>query len=638
MSKIQSIHINNFKFFGDSKAIELGGNNLLLYGENGSGKSSITQAILKLLECVTTTPDDITQMFSSNSDANQKSLLNIHTNGNNEDAFVEIIDDSGRTYKMSAVDNGLQENMYLVESYRSSEFINYQSLFAFQQLRDDRNYNWHDVFEYAVNPYVKTGTFEYLGEPLRNLAVMLSALRDQKRLLEPSVNNPQKQVIYAKNQPFQSFLRLLDRVNEELDQLVDYLDKNVNKIIKNLKYDFEVSFALSQAIEYEKHDSWIKIIEYVITLTLEKYEGKNVKVKDPAKFLNEAKMAALAFAIRWAIATRGLMDDAAPEALRVLVLDDLMISLDMGNRDRLLDFILDDIVLSKYQIVFMTHERSLFENVGHRLKIKYHLQDMNLEPHGWIVKEMYDHEVDKKHFPMILPAESPIGRALAYYKGNDRPIDYSACGNALRQAIEGELKRLFKLWRLVDGDGEIIDWEPRMLRSLVETGMYEFPKHGYGVEKLEKLDLLREFVLNPTSHYNPTSNFYKEELDSAFEIYNTLHEMQTREIVPCDAVLAFKIDTIKGGSRQYEICVLKELYAQYNPKRRKYEFHDVQFQGKIREVGQDFHNIRGSFKKIYEETIDFINAESPIDKTRTLFDEIFYNGKSLNQIVAEICI
>lgn len=27
--------------------------------------------------------------------------------------------------------------------------------------------------------------------------------------------------------------------------------------------------------------------------------------------------------------------------------------------------------------------------------------------------------------------------------------------------------------------------------------------------------------------------------------------------------------------------------------------------------------------------------EIPIDKTRTLFDEIFYNGKSLNQIVTE---
>ena len=53
MSRIKSIHIHNFKFFDEQKAIELGdtGKHLLLYGENGSGKSSVYWALYTLFEC-----------------------------------------------------------------------------------------------------------------------------------------------------------------------------------------------------------------------------------------------------------------------------------------------------------------------------------------------------------------------------------------------------------------------------------------------------------------------------------------------------------------------------------------------------------------------------------------------------------
>ena len=50
MSRIKTLHINNFKFFRNSTPIELNGKHLLLYGENGSGKSSVYYAIYTLLE------------------------------------------------------------------------------------------------------------------------------------------------------------------------------------------------------------------------------------------------------------------------------------------------------------------------------------------------------------------------------------------------------------------------------------------------------------------------------------------------------------------------------------------------------------------------------------------------------------
>ena len=52
--RLHELHIQNFKFFPkhDTKSplLEINGKNLLIYGENGSGKSTIYWAIYTLLE------------------------------------------------------------------------------------------------------------------------------------------------------------------------------------------------------------------------------------------------------------------------------------------------------------------------------------------------------------------------------------------------------------------------------------------------------------------------------------------------------------------------------------------------------------------------------------------------------------
>lgn len=50
MKRIKEVHINNFKFFPESEPIKIDGKNILLYGENGSGKSSFYWALYTLLE------------------------------------------------------------------------------------------------------------------------------------------------------------------------------------------------------------------------------------------------------------------------------------------------------------------------------------------------------------------------------------------------------------------------------------------------------------------------------------------------------------------------------------------------------------------------------------------------------------
>jgi len=74
MNGIQKITIQNFKAFRDAKSFNLKGKHLLIYGSNGSGKSSLYFALYTILQCDTKPISAINKYFDQQSDEN---LLNI---------------------------------------------------------------------------------------------------------------------------------------------------------------------------------------------------------------------------------------------------------------------------------------------------------------------------------------------------------------------------------------------------------------------------------------------------------------------------------------------------------------------------------------------------------------------------------
>lgn len=62
--RIDRIELCNFRSFYGTSVLELGGKNLLLYGENGTGKSSLALAIQRLLE--TSRPNGAAPKFEYN--------------------------------------------------------------------------------------------------------------------------------------------------------------------------------------------------------------------------------------------------------------------------------------------------------------------------------------------------------------------------------------------------------------------------------------------------------------------------------------------------------------------------------------------------------------------------------------------
>src|SRR5690554_5431958 len=68
MSRIDTLQIHNFKFFNEQEPIKLEGKHLLLYGENGSGKSSIYWSLYTMLQSATKDRNQIEKYFIPNND------------------------------------------------------------------------------------------------------------------------------------------------------------------------------------------------------------------------------------------------------------------------------------------------------------------------------------------------------------------------------------------------------------------------------------------------------------------------------------------------------------------------------------------------------------------------------------------
>lgn len=109
MQRIQSITLRNFKFFygleteQKQNKIDLNQNNLLLYGENGSGKSSIYWALYTFLQSCLKTDVQIKKYFDPTDSQN---LRNRFSSDTDDSAIIlEIVDENGARTKKFLIES-----------------------------------------------------------------------------------------------------------------------------------------------------------------------------------------------------------------------------------------------------------------------------------------------------------------------------------------------------------------------------------------------------------------------------------------------------------------------------------------------------------------------------------------------------
>ena len=529
MQKIKKITLNNFKFFHGKESIELDRKNLLLYGENGAGKSSIYWALYTFLQSVFKTDNkDIQKYFDP---SKPESLVNRFANGNPESEITIYFEDGEGTVteKCISLDKINTKTGRLVkDANQSSDLINYKLLSRLYDFRNSEEIDLFHFFEREVMMFIQfriefTKHDDSAGN--KNASDWWKYLKAE---LEPYPG------IYA--EPYRKFQTAVSQFNSEFEFYLNKITEQANKYLQNnFKQKIKIRFEYQQC-QYNprnKHNGGRdrRTIPPKIMLKIEflheKLNGGLIDLNRPHTFLNEAKLTTIALAIRLAIIDEKLVSDAP----KILVLDDLLISLDMSNRDCVLDIILKE--YKHFQLLIFTHDRAFFNLIRKRL-------DAETSNGDWIFKEMF-YDVDETTGipkPFIPDLKDYLHLAKKYLK----EFDYPACANYLRK----ECERLLTKQILPENLTLKVTDDKGSVTAQLDDLIANFKKYYEGVNgdftKFNKLKEYKDLLLNPLSHDNIESPIYRLELESVLAVLIEMQKLKPFLLVPVDGKSP---DTIK---------------------------------------------------------------------------------------------
>jgi energy-coupling factor transporter ATP-binding protein EcfA2 len=532
MQKISKFTLNNFKFFFGEVAINFNRKNMLIYGENGSGKSSIYWSLYTFLQSVFKDNAEIRKYFEPKHPEN---LINRYsTEPSNSSIIIELKDDASAitTKEISLSQINTKTDQLIRELTLGSDFINHHTLSRIYAYYHKEEINLFNIFEYELLAFIAFKTpLAKQGETGGN--VNAEVWWEYIKTAIPKIND--KDIIEA----------YLKEFNDNFDTYLKDITELANTYItERFKEKFNIFFEYRPATYPLPADGEtlalnlkVKAPEIIMTVKMitDKIAEEEKKIIDsPQSFLNEARLSTIALALRLAI-----LDEKYVEAYpKVLILDDMLMSMDMSNREFLLNLILDN-YQDKYQIIFMTHQRGLFEDAKKTIQQHYirkskdggetntEIQSIEWNKY-WEAVEMYEGEDEKGiPIPKILPSGSSLQKAIYYFKEN---IDYSACGNNLRGALEEFFREFIPKNHFRDDKGNPIDEKNLMLHELLQQAKKYFTFVGFDVKPLDKLDRYREQSLNRASHYNPKTEFYKKELNEIFGLIELLKKTKSLQL------------------------------------------------------------------------------------------------------------
>jgi energy-coupling factor transporter ATP-binding protein EcfA2 len=156
-SRLHKIEITNFKAFKETFTLDLEGRHLLLYGQNGSGKSSLYWAIYTFLQSAQKKKGEIAKYFDEN---NPENLLNIHTKdqsprpaGQLAFTFRDQATGADITHRLSQSVHSTCNDPFILKGDLASDFITYRFTFGFSHFRNSEKFNVWPLFEQEILPF-----------------------------------------------------------------------------------------------------------------------------------------------------------------------------------------------------------------------------------------------------------------------------------------------------------------------------------------------------------------------------------------------------------------------------------------------------------------------------------------------------
>lgn len=533
--KINKITITNFKTFIEPFDLKLDGKNLLLFGENGSGKSSIYWSLYTHLQS-SLKEQDIAHAGKYFDATNKENLRNRYSDPSEDSGIaIEFIDTQTQiavtyTDSKNLINTAAPGDPFIFTTLALSDFINYKYLYS---IFDFRNSQEADIFGIFEREIFATGEFPDVLHDIHGTNTGKMNMRTwwkyiTERAIEELPKRNGGKTIIRSTPEYRAHQRLIGEFNRLLENYTMLIARYTNDLL-NTDFPLPVkiqliyqpmSFDLQDPIRHRLRNSTVIPPKIILKaeLTDPTILAENTRIERPHTFLNEAKLARMAFALRMAV-INDKNAGAAARGAQILCMDDMLISLDMSNRLEVIDYILDH-YSADYQLIIMTHDRALYRIVENKItKKKMEAQ--------WLKKDLYcvDAEVSNKHYPYseLVDKKNPIVLARCYFSQHD----YPACANTLRSLCEKTFHTLLPNNMRFDGNGKGLD-----LSGLVG----QMPRFMalYGISSiLPNLDIFREHILNPLSHDDLTSNMYREEMVRCIEDIECFSKYSKEEIVSC---------------------------------------------------------------------------------------------------------
>ena len=557
MATITQIEIEGFKAFPKNFKLDLEtGKNLLLYGENGSGKSSLYYALHVLLQSVF--KDDKGAKYFKPVDTNgeefiinNEHLINIfrfnEAKDNTYTPYVRITFDDGKIWRLDngglSSENGGNESEIRMLN-KNSAFINHSYISRFHAARNSEEIDLWNVFYKDILPF---------HLPARETQFLADLYNE---IVEASTHKPS----------VRSLKKSIDKFNTHLYNLVSHINKNVNTIYnENFRNDGDLALNI-QIVYLEENNPENNLHEHFYLAYDRVRDGKTIpltlfaprigiKISEdgrtiykPQSHFNEAKLTAIALAVRFAAMTTAVITPGS-----FLALDDMLISLDMSNRAKVVDLLLK--ISDKYKIYLFTHDRAFFEHFKERIYFANKSKGIAKED-GWLFKELYKDDTPTNN-PKDFNSESDIARARKHYK----EYDYPAAANYLRKAVETMVNEVFPPKLSKQNDGV----KHERLRNVLEISFDFFSKiHGFDLADLSRLIANLNLLMNPLSHKSTETNVYKIELKEIFAIIDRLshqvQELSIEEVLPRKDKVYLYLEEDEHRTQKYEIELQQELY------------------------------------------------------------------------------
>ena len=540
MKRITKIEIDNYKAYVTKEVFELpAGQNLLLYGENGSGKSSLFRALQYFMESSVNGVGHFDNNYYSGRDDGKIEItfcdydfVSNSINKATEQIFTAT--ESPATTTTS--------NPFLKTAYRISGFLDYSTL---------------------LRVYLNNGTrpnlFNLIIELISDYIPTKQGLTDTIGAIVNSVNQDIVKCYHRTDKEYGRLRNSYLSLQTAFPNIIADLNAEFSRLMTTYFVDLNLNISLGAANIRLFENGYIRETHIVGEIYLDvTHYGQHMHEYNNS--LNEARLSAIAICLYLAsIKLRSVNHDA-----KILYLDDVFVGLDSSNRRPVINILLSE--FQDYQILISTYDKSWY------LLAREMINDND----RWEYKELYEGQTDIAGVilpkPIIVSGNTEIEMARKYLYDGLRP-DYPAAANYMRKAYEKLLSN--KLYRPIILDNDLLPVAAYHISALICRAvdfLRRISDAPYASNILSKLSTLKSHLkpmLHPLSHYAPDEPVYKHELIQAEQLFNEIstlletadYKHLCKVVIPKHGQLLLQIKGRSGWNYNYKFDVEDHLIS-----------------------------------------------------------------------------